>query len=208
MRHVNFDRIAWIYDTLARLVFGKAIDRSQLALLNYVPRSGNLLVLGGGTGRFLPELWRQRPEVTITFIDASREMIRRAKARQATGQKIQFIYGTERDIPEGTYDAVLTPFYLDLYEGEPLDHIVRVLNSHLAENGQWLVADFRDSGRWWQPILLRIMYLFFRWATGIQAAHLADWSKSLDRVGWHKVTGTFRWGSFIESAQFRRLPSH
>lgn len=204
MRRGSFDRVAWIYDTLARLVFGNAVDKSQEALLRHLPESGNLLLLGGGTGRFLPELWRLRPALSITFIDASHEMIRRAKARQAPGQKVQFIHGTERDIPSGMYDSILTPFYLDMFEGEVLDEILNVLSSHVVQNGTWLVADFNDSGRWWQAIMLNSMYLFFRWTTGIQAAHLADLETALNKLGWRESDQATYYRGFIKASFFVR----
>jgi len=204
MRHANFDRIAWMYDALARLVFGRAIDQSQQALTDFVPASGHLLVLGGGTGRLLPMLWRTSPNIHITYIDASGEMIRRAKARQSQGQHIEFIHGTEADIPEGKANAVITPFYLDMFEGERLDKVVRKIDSHLAEDGQWLVAEFKDAGRWWQRLLLRIMYGFFRWSTGISAARLADYEQVLAGCGWLKIEAFVYYGGFVEAARFVR----
>lgn len=204
MRRGSFDRVAWLYDSLARLVFGNAIDKSQQDLLRHLPASGNVLVLGGGTGRFLPELWRLRPALSITFIDASHEMIRRAKAKQAPGQKVQFIHGTERDIPGGPYDSLLSPFYLDMFEGEALDEVLTVLSSHVAPNGKWLVADFNDSGRWWQAIMLDSMYLFFRWTTGIQAAKLADLKTALNKLGWRESDRSTYYRGFIKASLFVR----
>jgi hypothetical protein len=55
---------------------------------------------------------------------------------------IQFIQGTETDIPDKDYDAVLTHFYLDLFSDDQLPDLIAKIKMKLANNALWLVTDF------------------------------------------------------------------
>ncbi len=52
----GFNRIAGVYDFLAKLVFGKHIRRSQEHFLKMVIQQNKVLVLGGGSGWILESI--------------------------------------------------------------------------------------------------------------------------------------------------------
>src|SRR5688572_10145370 len=108
----RFNRVAGVYDILARMVFGRSIQQAQLHFLNELPTQGNILILGGGTGWILKSILKVRPLITIWFVEASDAMI--AKAKQQAGNdeaRIHFIHGTEETlVPEVQFDAVLANF--------------------------------------------------------------------------------------------------
>ena len=99
---VSFDRVALYYDWLARAVLGKGWRQSQTAFLPMLSRSSTILVVGGGTGWWLPILRAANPTATILFVDASEAMLVRARA-QISDPLTTFFRGTHEEIPPGVY---------------------------------------------------------------------------------------------------------
>lgn len=201
----GFDRLAAIYDFLAWLVFGGAIDKSQHVHLSRLVPDANVLVLGGGTGRFLPALLKINQGARIVFIDTSLGMISRAARRVQGTDRVQFIHGTEADIPPGDYDAVITPFYLDLFSDLQLADTLLLIGKHLKPGALWMVAEF-GSERGWHRLMIRLMYLFFRYATGLATRALPDWAGALVHTGWQRVAVQKYYGEFIEASLWQRRP--
>lgn len=199
----SFNRIATVYDFLARIVFGSAIDRSSTAFLSHLPSNGRILILGGGTGRLLPALVNTRPQASIVFIDASSVMIDRARKRVDADVNVQFIHGTEDNIPDNRYDAVITPFYLDMFETNALNEVVQKISQKMQGSAQWLVADFQNYS-WWHRTFLSGMYFFFRVTTDIGARHLPDYAGVLFTAGWQKKESKILYAGFIEASRWQR----
>ena len=111
----GFNTIAKIYDTLAKIVFGRVIKKAQLHFLNEIPIEAKVLILGGGTGWILNSILKIRPAVEVWYIEASTKMISIAKKKVVGFNNIHFIHGTEQNIPvDQHYDVVITNFYFDL----------------------------------------------------------------------------------------------
>ncbi|WP_151088926.1 class I SAM-dependent methyltransferase [Hymenobacter baengnokdamensis] len=80
----DFGPVAGFYDWLAGLVFGGAQRRAQRAALvaGLPPGSApRLLVLGGGSGWVLGEIWRLRPQAQVLYLEVSAAMLARTGAR-------------------------------------------------------------------------------------------------------------------------------
>jgi ubiquinone/menaquinone biosynthesis C-methylase UbiE len=171
----NYDHIAWFYDTLARLVYGKAILRAQQYLIGHIPAGANILIAGGGTGWILEEIARLYSSgLTITYVDLSSKMIAQARRRNAGNNKVTFITAPAEKAPPGKYDVVMTPFLFDNFSDSTLQSTFSAIDRLLVKDGVWLYCDFQDAGKWWQKALLKIMYAFFRVSCGIETAHLPD----------------------------------
>lgn len=180
----QFETIAGIYDPLARLVFGNAIVDAQIFFLDTLPKRGTVLIIGGGTGWILPEIFKQAPQLEITYVEASASMLAKAKQQVFTQKKVTFILGTELDIPkEQSYDVIITNFFLDLFKEDHLKTVVRTLRSHSKVNGKWLVTEFAAGEKWWQKSLLWAMYRFFKITCNIEADRLPQWQEEFKRVG-------------------------
>src|SRR5690606_1821841 len=103
---------------LKRVVFGSSIDASGLCFLDALPETGNILILGGGSGTMLSPLLRMRPRISVYYVEASSQMLGRARANIVAGDaaRVAFIHGTEEAIPKGVvFDGVVTQFFLDLF---------------------------------------------------------------------------------------------
>jgi tRNA (cmo5U34)-methyltransferase len=178
----GFNFLAPFYDGLARLIIGKDIVNSQLSFLKSFKECKRLLILGGGSGWILDALSEVCPDLQIDYIDLSPAMLNAAKERSINNVRINFIQGTENNIPDRLYDGVITNFYLDMFDEKKLPDVIEKIKSSLISPARWVVTDFVNERRA-HNIMLNLMYLFFRTVTGIQATHLPDWQNEMKRAG-------------------------
>ncbi|MBC6612238.1 class I SAM-dependent methyltransferase [Hymenobacter sp. BT507] len=186
----GFDYVAPFYDALARMVFGRALRRTQQAALAGLPVGApRVLIIGGGTGWILGDIWQQSPQAQVLYLEASAQMLAQAQAWQHRHQpqragQVEFRLGTESALlPAEQFDAVLTFFFLDLFAPDQLQRVVQQLNAARRPGAPWLLADFTAPTRWWHRGLLAVMYRFFQLTTGISARVLPPMQEVLAQVG-------------------------
>jgi tRNA (cmo5U34)-methyltransferase len=197
----GYDRLAPVYDRLAVFFVGKQLQQAQLKWLSYLNDRKKLLILGGGTGWMLPAVFQINPNLVIHYVDASAKMIAQAQAN-AQSPLIQFIKGTEADIPDKDYDAVLTHFYLDLFLDDQLRNLIANLKMRLNNNALWLVTDF-ETHTVLQRVKVGLMYLFFRMMTGLKTQTLPKWYNTLTNAGCIALKSYCTQHKFIRSVVFR-----
>jgi tRNA (cmo5U34)-methyltransferase len=201
----GFDRIALVYDLLARLVFGRSIINSQKFFLNKIEDHHNVLILGGGSGWLLAELLTIKPECKVWYIEASEKMIDLSQKKVDSKSSIHFIHGTEADIPSSIkYDVVISNFYLDLFTDEQLTDVTHKIISSLSPGSQWIATDFVERNKGWQKLLLKLMYYFFRIICHIGSRKLPQWNKAILASGIKKIESRLFYDGFIETALYQR----
>jgi len=201
----NFDKVAWAYDFLGRLVFGGAIKKSQLSFLDQVEAGDNVLILGGGTGWILSELDNIGTKMNVIYIDASAQMVKRSKKRAPFKNiQVDFICGTEKDIPDHTFDAVITNFFLDVFNKDNLPLVMGAINRHLKRGGLWLFTDFRRNDKYWQKILLKVMHWFFIVGANLESRELKDFSIYFKTLGLTLKRRVLFRGDMIESVLYKK----
>jgi tRNA (cmo5U34)-methyltransferase len=195
----GFNRIAWLYDSLAAIIFFGNIFKSQTHFLPLIPPQSNVLILGGGSGRILQALFRVNPAVKIWYVEASSSMIRQSIRRVGLNSNIQFIHGTEADVPRDIrFDAVIAPFFFDLFEEPYLSGLVHRLLKVTNINSIWLVTDFVDHAVWHRPFL-NLMYRFFNIMCGVAPRKLPDWDKALEANGLNLQQSKSFYAGFISA---------
>jgi ubiquinone/menaquinone biosynthesis C-methylase UbiE len=200
----EFDRIAPFYDALKRLVFGDAIRRSVRHGVQEVSEHARVLVLGGGTGEILDDLFARCPDCEVWYVDPSARMIAKARAR-CRSASVRFIRGTVDDVPANLlFDIILTPFLLDLFSAESLKRLISALRLRLSAGGLWIVADFIDSEKLRHRVLLKMMYWFFRLVANVEARCLADWRSLMEASGLREVRSAVFYDGFIVSTVYQR----
>ena len=80
---MSFDRIASSYRFLESIAFCNVLQRARTAFIPQTVDSRLALVVGEGDGRFLAELLRTNPRIQVDCVDASKKMLRLARARAA-----------------------------------------------------------------------------------------------------------------------------
>jgi ubiquinone/menaquinone biosynthesis C-methylase UbiE len=202
----NYDNSAWFYDRLSRLVYGKALVNAQVYLLPYVPPNSNVLIVGGGTGWILEELARVHPNgLNITYVEISAKMMVLSKSRNYRDNKVIFInQAVEEVIFTDNFDVVFTPFLFDNFKEETLQKVFAHLHHQLKTGGLWLNTDFRLTGKWWQNVLLKSMFLFFRAICGIETSVLPDIERQFRQHGYMVVAEKSFFGEFVISAVYQK----
>lgn len=188
----DFGPLAFCYDALAGLVFGGALRRAQRATLAAGLPAGpapRVLVLGGGPGWVLSEIWRQRPQAQVLYLEVSAAMLARTQARlrrhpAPPGAAAELRQGTEASLAPGErFDVLVTFFVLDCFPAPALPGALARLQAARQPGAPWLVADFRPARRGWRRGLLQLMYWFFGWAVGLRARQLPPWPTELAALG-------------------------
>lgn len=176
----RYDKIASVYDMLATVAFAGRIRRAQCEFLSYVNNGDRVLIVGGGTGWILEELYQRRTPHTVYFIDASARMLARARRRTLPGSVI-FIHGTLADIPEGVcFDVVILNFFLDMFNESEQEALIESIQKNTHADSRWLVTDFTDTN-FFHHTILHFLYTFFRITTKLNQRSLADWQAVLHR---------------------------
>src|SRR5665213_550548 len=88
----NYDNSAWFYDRLSRVIYGRALIRSQVYLLPCIPAGATILIAGGGTGWILEEIANIYPSgLKIVYAEISAKMMAFSRKRNAGNNEVIFI---------------------------------------------------------------------------------------------------------------------
>ena len=214
----GFGRLAGVYEGLERLAYGKLLMRARVTFLNELKCAEHVLILGEGDGRFLLKLLRMNPYGSVTVIDNSAGMLRRAEVRVAAERpaarpRVSFRLQDALTAPltPNTYDALVTHFFLDVFPAPLLGQLVPRLASTLKPGGVWLLADFAAPQTLTSPLprlysqfMIPLMYTFFRAQTALPASTLAPPQLFLGAVGLNlERSQSFR-GGFVYAQSWRK----
>jgi ubiquinone/menaquinone biosynthesis C-methylase UbiE len=202
----NYNNSAWFYDRLSRLVYGKALVKAQVYLLQFIPVNSSVLIVGGGTGWILEEITRAHPSgLQITYVEVAPKMMALSKKKNAGLNEVVFInYAIEDAVITDDFDVVITPFLFDNFTEETLQRVFDCIHSLLKPGGSWLNCDFQLSGKWWQKALLKSMFLFFRAICNIEASKLPDIERQFELHGYKIMEQQTFFDGFITSKALKR----
>ncbi len=202
----NYNSIAFCYHILVKAVFGQALFKAQKKYISVLPDTGRLLIIGGGRGDILKPINKQKPLLKIDYVDQSEKMIEYAQ-EACELETVNFIIGDERSIPNNSYDAIITFFFLDLFKENRRTKIIYSLKNLLGENSVWLVADFNRPTNWWQQLIEKTMFFFLKKTTQIESSSLADYSDILSKQGLIELKHASFYGNFVFSATYILNPN-
>lgn len=209
----GFDRVAYFYDPLAKLVFRDAQQQAQKVLLPFIKPDSDVLIIGGGSGWLLEQVLNSGKTLRLLYLDASPKMVQMTRERvrkHVAKRKLQVEYrvGSEQTLlPGETFDVVFTPFLLDLFPEKRLTELMTILKAALREDGQWLFADFwpvKHPTPHWQKLLLKSMYLFFRVMSGVQATELPDFNSHFKQLQMQEMYTNAFYTGMIQAKVFTR----
>jgi len=199
----NFDFIAKYYDLLANLVYGSAIRKSQVDNLKHIKAKDHVLVLGGGTGWILEEIADLDIPLDITYVDSSKEMIKRSKKRDITNSlSVNFICGDVNEISLGKHDVIITNFFLDVFKEDFLLSVMSHLKGKLKDEGIWLFTDFNKTDNYYHQFLLIIMFWFFRLTANLESKSLPGFNHYFHAIGLKKLYIKTYYNGMIQSMAF------
>jgi tRNA (cmo5U34)-methyltransferase len=201
----QFNLISSVYDALVRIIYGKKLITAQTYFLPVIPDDATVLIIGGGSGKLLQELFKRKPDCKVIYVEASSSMIALAKKHNHQNlSRIEFVHGTEDSIRASmTVDTIITPFFLDLFSEPSLSLVLKKLNTALRPDGKWIVTDFVASKKISHRFLLWLMYRFFRIVSGIKTSDLPDWNSEILKMTNEISSKEFVEG-FVKTALFEK----
>lgn len=191
---MNFNRVAPYFERLERIVFHKQMQRCRTIFLSDLPSLNKAALVGEGDGRFLIELLKYCECEKIHYIDSSQTMLEIARQRlqKCSSDFVNRVEFYHRDLsvesmPDQNYDLIVTNFFLDVFDEKSLEENISKIAKSCKKSCAWLYADFQISGsllrRLRSGAWIKVMYLFFKLISQIEANKLIDPSKFLDRQG-------------------------
>ncbi|MES2693186.1 MAG: class I SAM-dependent methyltransferase [Verrucomicrobiota bacterium] len=176
---MSFDVLAPHYTWLETVLAGPKLQRCRIAWLEELAGCRDILIAGVGHGHFLRRCAQRFPRARVTAIDASARMLDHAErgARRAGigSEQVTFVHAAlpAWSPPKASFDAVVTPFFLDCFPPAELNAVVTSLARAARPQARWLVSDFavpeRGSARLRALAVHALMYAFFRRLTRIRA---------------------------------------
>ena len=208
---LGFDGLSRIYRPLEFAAFGRALERARFAHLAALEDRREVLLLGDGDGRFAQRLAALSPKARITSVDASSGMLAESARRNASCQgRIRFVHADALSFQaeEGSFDGGAALFFLDCFGPAKVRALAHALGRWLKPDAPLLYADFAlpraGLARLQARVCLGILYPFFRWQTGIEAADLPPSEEILAADGWTaRAEASFR-GGMLRSVVLRR----
>lgn len=194
--------MAPVYDSLAGLMFGKTLYEASVHFLAEIPAGSSVLVLGGGTGKILSKLNKYE----VVFVEKSFKMLKKAQQRKET-KHVVFVHADFLEWQSHQqFDAVICPFFLDVFSEDNLNLILGKIRLLLTSKGQLMITDFYLSGLRSHRILLKIMHVFFRIFSSLESKKLKPIRKHVLQSGYQiSEEKTWREG-FIFSLKAAILP--
>jgi ubiquinone/menaquinone biosynthesis C-methylase UbiE len=151
LRHGNRNRPAAfhgrssrVYDIVARRLVRGAYRGLAADLAQTAPRSAAVLDVGTGPGVLLMELGRRRPDLALTGVDLSADMIATAERNlQGLGYRaaVRTADVTDLPFPDGSFDLIVSSLSLHHWDDVPAaaGELARVLRP----GGRLQIYDFR-----------------------------------------------------------------
>lgn len=188
----RFGRLARAYRWMEYLSFGPYLQQCRRLRLQEMASSRRAVVYGDGDGRFLAELVRRVPQIQVTAVDASGEMLRRAAERLPSNAPVRLVQADAlayeaAALPEAPFDLIVSHFFLDCFDEEELTALLARVN-RAARGGVWVVSDFaipprpiaRQAGR----LVVSGLYLAFGLLTGLRTRRLPNHARVMHEAGW------------------------
>lgn len=201
----NYNNSAWFYDRLSKVIYGEALIRAQIWLLQFILPGSKILIVGGGTGWILEEIAKMSPSgLNITYVEVAPKMVELSRRRNIGNNEITFINNAIENVPlQDDFDVVITPFLFDNFNEENLQKIFKHIHDAIKPGGLWLNTDFQLTGKWWQKMMLKSMFLFFRTVCSIEAKKLPGIQAAFDKYHYVTIEQKPFFGDFIRSTLYQ-----
>ena len=197
----NFENAAAFYDKLSQLVYGKALLKAQGHFLSYIKPGSRILIIGGGTGKIIEQLARQQQDaLTMVYVEVSESMMALSQKRTPGNNKISFINKPiESVVFDDKFDVVITSFFFINFKQANLERHFGHIHRFIKPGALWLNTDFQYTGQWWQWLLLKSMFWFFKAVCNIETTRLPNTTESFSRYGYRSINEKDFFGSFIKT---------
>ena len=179
----DFGKVSSIYSFLEKVVFRDKLQEYRCCFIGLMHEAQDVLLVGEGTGSFLSKLLTLNSTVRVTVVEVSREMATQARSKVEPEDRVRVFFhekGVSDFHSSQKYDFICTFFFWDCFDEKQIKRMFPNLVSKLQPQGKLLNSDFFENsysgsiGGILHFLLLRVLYGFFRFATGIQAERVVE----------------------------------
>lgn len=179
----NYNRVAWIYELLGRIIFGNKLKLANRAFLNKISIDSKILVVGGGNGKIIEYLNDLGYSIAVDYVELSPRMMYLARKQKNDRLSVRYFNSPIEDFKGSDYNFIITNFFFDQFNPLRSKIILGSLKTMLARDGFLILNDFNYSENRGDRLLIFIMIKFFRFSTGIEVNELPLYSKILNDCG-------------------------
>lgn len=202
---MNYNFIAPYYHSLSKFIFLNRQHQAHFLILKHLKKGDKILWVGGGGGKFIPELEKLNLNLEIDYIDFSSRMIDLAKKERTLKLKINFIVADIFDFEtDKKYDVVISSFLFDHFDQDKAEKLFLQLNEYMKSKGIWFYIDFNQNQEAWQRIVTNLMFVFFRVVINLeinQLPKMRDFFESYFEI----VEQKFFFKKYIESVVYKKI---
>jgi ubiquinone/menaquinone biosynthesis C-methylase UbiE len=212
----EFGRLARVYRWMEYFSFGPYLQQCRTSMLDEITSLHRGLIYGDGDGRFLAELVKRAPQVEVTAVDASAEMLRQTARKLPAGSRVRLVKADALTcdpgkFPEAPFDLVVSHFFLDCFtEAETALLLTRVQEA-VHQGTIWIVSDFaipeRTPAKQIANLIVHGLYRAFGLLTGLRIRCLPDHSRVMQKAGWLLEDRQQLLFGLLVSERWRRPPS-
>lgn len=140
----SYDRLAWLYETVAQLYSGGQIHALKTAQANDLLPNERVLYAGVGGGEDVV-VAAERP-IDVTIIDISPRMIEQAERKIAAAGRSCRVEILCSDVLQHDrreyYDVIVANFFLNIFSEDDMIAVLRHLAKMLKPGGRLMIGDF------------------------------------------------------------------
>lgn len=212
----GYDRIAWCYPFLERLMYGRRLHKARLSLAKPLTKVNRILLLGEGNGQFLLWLLKHNPQAHITVLDSSPKMLDSARNRidQHLPDALPRVSFIQKDVlqwhpePASPFDALACHYFLDQFTDDELHPLCEKLATATRPGGILHLVDFRvpKRGKQRKRAQLRLSFLYraFQCVCDFPATSWHDPAPHMQAAGFTRGTSHLALNGGLESTSWHR----
>ena len=173
----DYNSIAWIYDLLAKLVFGNKQDRANREFIKRIPGKSRVLIVGGGTGKIINDLDKLNKNLEVDYVEISSKMNVLSKRRGNKTLKLTFYNKSILDFEKKGYDVIITNFFFDQFPQSVGQEITRHLYPKLGKDGFMIFSDFIPNDNFLDRLITALSFAFLRITANLDTTRLPDYTE-------------------------------
>jgi hypothetical protein len=190
----NFNWLGYIYNPLKRLFLWNRPENVIKKSVSEFKFHSTILIVGGGADNTVMEILKQGKSLEITHLDISSVLSLKGQKRISKlnqySRNVQFKIKPFLEFQtKYKYQAVIFPFYLDLYtEQEVIDNIIHT-RGLLDSNGIIYVIDFSSNQKQTLWMRIKVMFLYAVFFPIIHQKRIAipDYDNLFKKSGYQKL---------------------
>ncbi|MBL4577229.1 MAG: class I SAM-dependent methyltransferase [Flavobacteriales bacterium] len=210
----GFDRVAPFYDVCKNLLFLGAIQRCQYFHLSHLNSHKKILVIGGGTGKIISEIYQHCEFDTMVYLDSSVKMVERAEGfiQKNNVDLLEKIDFQSVDVlsykPSERFDVIVAPFVFDCFTDQQLEELGGKIKKWMSPRSLLLFSDFHESrtsivSRTVSRFMTLPLYFALDVLCGLGIERLPNFNRLFHQIQFEEIDQRTFFAGVLQSAVYR-----